>query len=167
MRIRDAHLLKQKIKEVIMAVKISPAQIQNLQQIEAVVAGPEDANRLFIIDGQFDSEPSLDAASQGHFVSHKEIFTVLIGPVFTRTQFFQANATASLTKTNLATTSKSEGVVESATWQILGADADWDDESGQVELRIEAEVTCWGQGNHASINGFGFHVTILAAVPAA
>jgi hypothetical protein len=36
-----------------MAVNILPAQIQNLQQIEAVVAGPDDANRLFIIDGQF------------------------------------------------------------------------------------------------------------------
>jgi hypothetical protein len=36
-----------------MAVNILPVQIQNLQQIEAVVAGPDDANRLFIIDGQF------------------------------------------------------------------------------------------------------------------
>jgi len=39
-----------------MAVKILPAQIRNLQQIEAVVAGPDDANRLFIIDGQFDCQ---------------------------------------------------------------------------------------------------------------
>ena len=30
-----------------MAVKILPDKIQNLQQIEAVVAGPDDANRLF------------------------------------------------------------------------------------------------------------------------
>ena len=81
-----------------MAVKIQPNQIQNLQQIEAVVAGPDDANRLFIIDGQFDVR--LEAQSQGNnFEIGKETFTVLLGPVFARKQFFQANATASVTKT--------------------------------------------------------------------
>ena len=71
-----------------MAVKILPNQIQNLQQIEAVVAGPDDANRLFIIDGQFDVR--LEAQSQGNnFEIGKETFTVLLGPVFTRKQFFR------------------------------------------------------------------------------
>jgi hypothetical protein len=51
--------------------------------------------------------------------------------------------------------------------QILGVDADWDDESGQVELRIEAQATCSGQSNQVFISGFAFHVTILAAVAAA
>jgi hypothetical protein len=141
-----------------MAVKIQPNQIQNLQQIEAVVAGPEDANRLVIIDGQFDWQ--LTAYSQGAAgVSQKETLTVLVGPVFTRKQFVQANATASFTKLVSNTSS--------ADWQILGVDADWDDESGQVELRIEAQVDCSGANKSAQINGFGFHVTILAAVAAA
>ena len=53
-------------------------------------------------------------------------------------------------------------------WQITDADADWDDESGQVELRIEATVEIsGGQNNNIAISGFAFHVTILAAVPAA
>jgi hypothetical protein len=52
-----------------------------------------------------------------------------------------------------------------ATWIIVDVDADWDDESGQVELRIEAQVSCSGSNQSASINGFGFHVTILAALP--
>jgi hypothetical protein len=51
-------------------------------------------------------------------------------------------------------------------WQILSIDADWDDESGQVELRIEAEVISTGNNQLASILGFTFHVTILAAVAA-
>ena len=141
-----------------MAVKIQPSQIQNIQQIEAVVAGPDDANRLVIIDGQFDWQ--LTAYSQGASgVSQKETFTVLVGPVFTRKQFVQANATASFTKLVSNTSS--------ADWQILGVDADWDDESGQVELRIEAQVDCSGANKSAQINGFGFHVTILAAVAAA
>src|SRR6266566_1732437 len=145
-----------------MAVKIPPAQIQNLQQIEAVVAGPDDANRLFIIDGQFDS--GLVASSQGILVSQKETFTVLIGPVFRRKQFLQANASASLAKIHLVGASMAGSM--NATWQILGADADWDDESGQVELRIEAEAICTGVNQVASIPGFTFNVTILAAIAA-
>ena len=44
-----------------MAIKI--AQIENLQQPDVLVAGPDDANHLFIIDGQFDT--SLAIGSQG------------------------------------------------------------------------------------------------------
>jgi len=145
-----------------MAVKIQPNQIQNLQQIEAVVAGPDDADRLFIIDGQFNS--FVGASSQGGIaISTKEIFTVLVGPVFTRKQFIQANATASVAQTGLTVNAPPAA----ANWQILGVDADWDDESGQVELRIEAQATCSGQNNQVIITGFAFHVTILAAVAAA
>jgi hypothetical protein len=38
-----------------MALKIPANQIKNLQQIEVVVSGPDEANRLIIIDGQFDT----------------------------------------------------------------------------------------------------------------
>ena len=36
-----------------MAIKIP--QVQNLQQMDVLVAGPDYANHLFIIDGQFDA----------------------------------------------------------------------------------------------------------------
>ena len=146
-----------------MAFKILPAQIQNLQQLEAVVAGPDDANRLFIIDGQFEQSVSVDSISG--VVAKKEIFTVLVGPVFTRKQFARAIATASFTRTGLRTTPNPPVAV--VAWQILDVDADWDDESGQVEVRIEAEVECSGATKSAFINGFAFHVTILAAVAGA
>jgi hypothetical protein len=55
----------------------------------------------------------------------------------------------------------------SGTWDIIDVDADWDDEFEQDELRIEAQVSCSGSNPSASINGFTFHVTILAALPAA
>jgi len=54
----------------------------------------------------------------------------------------------------------------SCNWQIINADADWDDESGQVELRIEVLVGVSGNNNSAAINGLGFNVTILASLPA-
>ena len=142
-----------------MAIKI--AQIQDLQQMDVVVAGPDDANHLFIIDGQFDA--NLVIGSQGtNFATAKEVFSVLIGPRLTNRQFVRAIATASIAKTQIANIAQG-GL---ANWNIVDVDADWDDESGQVELRIEAQVGCLGLNQNASINGFAFHVTILAALPA-
>jgi hypothetical protein len=143
-----------------MAIKV--AQIQNLQQMDVLVAGPDDANHLFVIDGQFDT--SLGVVSQSNnFVTEKETFSVLVGPKLANRQFVRAIATASVVKTAVANIKQGA----SATWNIEDVDADWDDESGQVELRIEAKVGCSGSNATASINGFAFHVTILAAVPAA
>jgi len=87
---------------------------------------------------------------------------VLIGPKLANRQFVRAIATASIVKTQVANIAPGG----SATWNIVDVDADWDDESGQVELRIEAQVSCLGSNQSASINGFAFHVTILAALPA-
>ena len=142
-----------------MAVKI--AQIQDLQQLDVVVAGPDDANHLFIIDGQFDA--SLAIGSQGsNFATAKETFSVLIGPKLANRQFVRAIATASIVKTQIG--NLAQGGL--ANWNIIDVDADWDDESGQVELRIEAQVNCSGSNQSASINAFAFHVTVLAALPA-
>ena len=141
-----------------MAVKI--AQVQNLQQMDVLVAGPDDANHLFIIDGQFDA--GLAIGSQGtNFATAKETFSVLIGPKLANRQFVRAIGTASIVKTQIANIAAG-GL---AAWNIVDVDADWDDESGQVELRIEAQVNCSGSNQSASINAFAFHVTILAALP--
>jgi len=141
-----------------MAVKI--AQVQNLQQMDVLVAGPDDANHLFIVDGQFDA--GLAIGSQGtNFATAKETFSVLIGPKLANRQFVRAIGTASIVKTQIANIAAG-GL---AAWNIVDVDADWDDESGQVELRIEAQVNCSGANQIASINAFAFHVTILAALP--
>ena len=143
-----------------MAIKI--AQVQNLQQLDVLVAGPDDANHLFIIDGQFDT--SLATGSPGaNLAVAKETFSVLVGPKFTNRQFVRAIATASIVKTQITNTAAGGFA---ANWNVIDVDADWDDESGQVELRIEAEVNCSGSKASASINGFAFHMTILAALPA-
>ena len=114
-----------------MAVKIQSDQIQNLQQIEVVVAGPKDANRLFIIAGQFDSDLVVSSYTS-RARSNKEIFTALIGPVFKNKQFVRAIATASLTGTvvDYPGEAPAQPMATGAAWKILGVDADWDDESG-------------------------------------
>jgi hypothetical protein len=101
--------------------------------------------------------------SQGtNFATAKETFSVLIGPKLANRQFVRAIGTASIVKTQIANVAPG-GL---AAWNIVDVDADWDDESGQVELRIEAQVNCSGSNQLASINAFAFHVTILAALPA-
>lgn len=44
------------------AIRFYPAdaQIPNLQQLDVIVAGPDDANHLFVIDGQFDARLTVD-----------------------------------------------------------------------------------------------------------
>jgi len=59
-----------------MAVRIAPTLIQNLQEMEVVVAGPEDANRLVIIDGQFDC--NLYVNSSGVWATAKETRSLVV-----------------------------------------------------------------------------------------
>ncbi len=135
---------------------------KNLQQLDVMVAGPNDANHLFVIDGQFDA--SLTVGSQGtNFAVAKETFGVLLGPSSLIDSSFEQLPQPSIAKTQMFSTAPG---AFSGTWDIIDVDADWDDESEQVELRIEAQVSCSGSNPSASINGFAFHITILAALPA-
>ena len=142
-----------------MAVRIQPNQIQNLQQIEAAVAGPDGADRLFTVTAQFDS--GVSAFLQGNNTGQQtQTFTVLLGPVLRRQQFIRAIGIASMTKTQV----NLQAVPNSVAMSIVGIDADWDDESGQVELRVETNVSVSGNNNSVAINGFAFQVTILAQI---
>jgi hypothetical protein len=129
--------------------------------IEASVAGPDGANRLFTVTGQFDINFNVfsQTASQ---TQQNETFKVLVGPVLTRQQFFRAIGTASMAKTSFV----QQAPASNFGWSITGIDADFDDESGQVELRVEVSVIASGVNNRATIVGLAFQVTILGAVAA-
>jgi hypothetical protein len=137
-----------------MALKIPANQIKNLQQMEVVVSGPDEANRLIIIDGQFDTG---NIAADSVIRTNKQTFSVMLGPKLTNRQFLRAIATASFAR------AETSGHTMCNLWDV---DADWDDESGQVELRIEAEVGAFSSSGRASMNAIAFHVTILAALAA-
>jgi hypothetical protein len=79
-----------------MALKIPANQIKNLQQIEVAVSGPDEANRLIIIDGQFDTG---NIAADSLNRTNKQTFSVLLGPKLTNRQFLRAIATASFART--------------------------------------------------------------------
>ena len=136
-----------------MPIKLT--NIENLQQIEAVVSGPDNANRLFVVTGIAPANLSVSNATR------TETFTFLIGPTLTRRQFIRAIATASLNRIGLSTSGGGPGVVINSNWSINFVDADWDDESGQVEVRVEVSVTS-APVTSAIVAGIGFQATILA-----
>ena len=139
-----------------MAIRIPTDQIENLQQIEAVVAGPDGANRLFTVMGLISRQVFASGSER------RETFTALVGPVFTRQQFIRAICTASIPRTSFG----AHTAPGDYRWGITSNEADWDDESGQVELRIEVSVFSNGTNNFAQIDGLSFQVTILAALAA-
>lgn len=55
-------------------------------------------------------------------------------------------------------------VPASSGWTLGLVDVDWDDESGQVELRIEAIAQSSGTNNSVQISGATFQVTVLAEI---
>jgi hypothetical protein len=132
-------------------IRVPSGQVENPQQLTAVVAGPDGANRLFILDGQL----QVGLGGNGPV---KETFSVLLGPVLTRRQFVQATGTASLTGFGFNNVVANSFVI----WSINSVDADWDDESGQVEMRIEVSASSNGTG--IQVNKLGYHVTILAEI---
>src|SRR5215472_7864797 len=136
-----------------MPIRIQSNQIQNPQQMEVVVAGPDEANRLIIINGQFDYVITAFSPAQAGVLT-KETFSVLVGPQLTRRQFVQAIGTAALVGGQVQFTGAATGFLTN--WHINNVDADWDDESGQVELRIEAQVSVSGPNDSATIAGFLF-----------
>lgn len=146
-----------------MATPIPTNQIQNLQTIEAAVAGPDGANRLFIIAGHAPAPVTAVGPQGGGVTRHTETFTLLVGPALTRRQFVRASAIASMISVNAYLP-----IPDSAqfSWQILGVDADWDDEAQQTELRVELSAMVSGNNNNVTIGGFAFQVTVLAEMPA-
>ena len=121
-----------------MAVRVQT--LQNLQRIDAVVSGPDGANRLINLAGIM--PVSLGAATT------RETFTCLLGPTLSRRQFVAASGAAWFT-------AMTEAGPMGFACSIVSVDADWDDESGQVELRVEVSVA------NVSISGIGFVATIL------
>jgi hypothetical protein len=129
-----------------MAVPITA--VSNQQELELEVSGPAPANRLFILTGT--AQLGTFAPTPGGQL--RETFTLLVGPSLTRTQFVRAIASA--IPTDLATQGPS-----AARWAIPLVDADFDDDSGRTELRIEAELR-----GDSVMQAISFQVTILAAV---
>ena len=97
------------------------------QVIEAVIAGPEGANRLFTINGA--ANVCIEATRQQRTT---ETWTFLVGPTLSRLQFHRAIGTASVASqiVSIQTTPREFTV------NIHSVEADWDDENQRVKVRV-------------------------------
>ncbi len=125
------------------------------QVVEAVVAGPDGANRLYTITGAAGVAINVSAGQQ-----QTQTWTFLVGPTFTRGQFYRAIATASVSSQSaiLQTTSGNFVLATSS------VEADWDDESGRVEVRVEIYLSSSTGGPQLGVNQLRYWVTVLAQV---
>ena len=120
--------------------------LTDVQVLEIGVNGPDGANRLYICAGR--------CANVWHGNNSSETFTFNVGPKLGRREFVGAAGVASA----------NGSYVQAAPGTIFckGFDADWDDDNGKVRVTFQVQ----SQGT-AGINGFDYHVSILAEVAAA
>ncbi len=139
------------------------AAIKDKQTMEVVVTGPDGANRMIICTGKMLLNFSaFDNTAGGSGVTQKETFTALIEPQLAAGQFRRAIAIASLA--NISYFDNDPTQRDGSHWSIEEAQADFDDESGQVELRVAVMLRPRGIGSSARIDEISFQVTTLAAL---
>ena len=124
------------------------------QVLEAVVSGPDRANRLFICTGIANVQMSLGRDQE----QITETWTFFVGPNLTRTQFYRAIGTASVSFQTMDILGAPAGF----TVQIVSVEADWDDESERVEVRVEVLLS--SSLTSIDITQLRYWVTILAQI---
>ena len=122
------------------------------QVLEAVVTGPDGANRLLTCTGIANVQMSLTRTQE----QTTETWTFLVGPTLPRPQFHRAIATASVS----LQTVDIQGAPAGFTVHVVSVEADWDDESERVEVRVEVLLSSDMIG--VNINQLRYWVTILA-----
>lgn len=139
--------------------------ITGKQLMEVHVNGPEGANRLFICTGSLQVFLSAtDDSANGTGVTARETFKALIepDPQLTPGQFRRAIAQAAITSFSSADNDPAQK--DRVSWAIEEAEADLDDESSQVELRVALMVNPAGAGSNVTLREVSFQVHILAQV---
>ena len=122
------------------------------QQIEVGVTGPGGANTLLICTGLV---PVL-LASEGQQV--RDTFTFHIGPSLNPGSFVRSIATACLSA--VGAPPGATAAMPAPELIIMAADADWDDETNRVQVRIEIQT----QGAFFHARGVSYTVHILAVI---
>jgi hypothetical protein len=121
------------------------------QVIEAVVAGPDGANRLFTVIGA--ANLSIQATRQQRTI---ETWTFLVGPTLTRSQFHRAIGTASIASQIVSV----QTPPREFTVNVHSVEADWDDENQRVKVRVEIGVM--SNGATVEITQIRYWAAILA-----
>jgi len=139
-----------------------PANIISQQTIEVNANSPDGANTLYITNGFANFYLSVMAPPGGGNASQQGTFAALLGPTLTAAQFKRAIATASLAGLHHQESdpAASTGIV----WSLSNVEAEFDDESGQIELRFDVSLLVYGSGSYAFTPSVAFQVMTLATI---
>jgi hypothetical protein len=141
-----------------MSVTLLAGNLQNHQEMEVKVSGPDGANRLFVIDGRAIANL---AAGPGNQNQH-ETFKFLVGPQLAQGQFYRATAVAALADISMNGQAPPAGTQFNCRWSVDTADADWDDESGKIQVEVEVSLVDTLPNSWLTIGGFDYHISVLA-----
>jgi hypothetical protein len=134
-----------------------PATVVSQQIIQIGINGPGDVASMYVISGI--AEIGLTAFAQpNQSATHQDTFSAPIGPQLTAAQFRKAIASASIASLSLA---GSGGLFEQ--WKVSSVDADFNEDSGLVELEFDVSVKVSAGAASIGITtaGIGFQVFIL------
>jgi hypothetical protein len=129
-----------------MPVRLQDNMLNNPQVMDVWVNGPDDANRLFLCCGAAQLQANVGTTT----------FTFLIGPQLTRRQFIRAIASGAISRCNLGSTYDIH---------VTSMDADFDDESGQVEVRVELAISIPSAPIAGAFVNIAYSANILAQFP--
>lgn len=133
--------------------------IVNPQDMEIEVSGPDGANRLFVFSGMAQFYlADYSGSTSGYPV--RDTLTFLVGPTFTAGQVRKAIAVGAVSGVMGPGPAAVSGSYQLGV-SVDSIDADWDDDSGQVQ--VTANLAVWGTSE--ILQGLGFQATVLAAVP--
>ncbi len=122
------------------------------QILETVVAGPDGANRLFACTGIANVQMSLTRTQE----QTTETWTFLVGPTLPHSKFHRAIGMASVS----LQTVDIQGAPAAFTVHVVSVEANWDDESERVEMRVEVLLS--SDMISVNISQLRYWVTILA-----
>jgi len=147
-----------------MPVEVNQNSI-NSQQIEVDVNGPDDVNKMFMISGQANISLSASTSPTNQNVSRDETFKIKLDPHIKNTEFRRSIGNANFSGISLFDAEDSPAnTFETLNFRITDVDADYDDESEQVELRVSVHLEARGERNSVTTQNIGFNVTTLAAM---
>ena len=138
-------------------------QLVNAQQLEIVVAGPGDVNRLYVCKGLAQGNFSVQV-QQGQWQSASDTWQFGVGPHLDSIQFRRAIATV-----GFAGIQEQEPGSGYVSWILQNVIADFDDDAGNVRVSVTSTLQLNNQGGagqwaFAGISSLAYDVSILASV---
>ena len=135
-----------------MAILVTPTNLQKLEYDVTTAAGP---SHVTVVTGMISA--NVQAGSNSN---QSGSFKALVDPQLNPGQFIKATATASMNSLFFQL-----GVTPGfAVWRIDEVEATFDDESGRVQLRVDATVGSSGNNSNTQLVAIGFQVTTLAKI---